>query len=390
MLLNVVTFVVLGPMVVFLAFYLFYFVLCLLSLRILKPVTIDKSVLLSSHDLPKVSMIVPVYNEARVVTKKVEDIGKTRYPASRMEAVFVDGGSTDGTADLIEKECKSMGASVRVIRQGYRKGFNAALIEGFPETTGDVICIPGAETEYHPDALRALAVHLMNQRIGAVTGRQEIRNWAEGLAPALEVSYRGLYDFIRAAESRIDSPFDLKGEISACRRNIFADLVARKSFWSKGCLDACFGFQARVAGYRTVYEPSAVYYERAASKVRDSLKQRVRRAATLIQNMMIFKDMMLNKRFGLFGMIIMPAHFLMLVVLPFFFALGAAGLLGLMILSPDRVVLVILTTIVVLAILLSPEVQAFCITQVVLVIAVLRLLTGIETQKFERLGSARD
>lgn len=358
----------------------------MLSLRLLKPATIDRNIELSSHDLPKVSMIVPVYNEARVIAKKIEDIGKTRYPASKLEAVFVDGGSTDGTDNLIERECRSINPSVRIIRQGYRKGFNAAVIEGFPETTGDVICIPGAETEYHPDALRALVAHLTDPRVGAVTGRQEIRNRAEGLAPALEVSYRSLYDFIRAAESRIDSPFDLKGEISACRRDICADLVARKSFASKGCIDACFGFQSRVAGYRTVYEPSAVYYERTASTVRDSFKQRVRRAATLIQNMMIFKDMMLSKRFGKFGMIIMPAHFLMLIVLPFFFALGAAGLLGLAIVSSNSIVFVALTTIAVLAMLLSHEVQAFCITQVVLVIAVLRLLIGIETQKFERLN----
>jgi cellulose synthase/poly-beta-1,6-N-acetylglucosamine synthase-like glycosyltransferase len=389
MLSDVLTFVVIAPIVVFLGFYFLYSVLCLLSLRLIEPVTIDRTIELASHSLPKVSLIVPVYNEAQVVAQKIEDIGKTRYPASKLEVVFVDGGSTDGTADLIERECKSISPSVRVIRQGCRNGFNLAIIEGFPETTGDVICIPGAETEYHPDALRALVTDLMDERVGAATGRQEIRNTAEGLAPALEVSYRGLYDFIRAAESRIDSPFDLKGEISACRRNICADLVARESFARKGCIDACFAFQARVAGYRTVYEPSAIYYERTASTVRDSLRQRVRRAATLIQNMMIFKDMILNKRFGTFGMIIMPAHFLMLVVLPFFFALGAAGLVGLIVFSSNSIVFVILAAIGVLATLLSRELQAFWITQAVLVIAVLRLLLGIETQKFERLGSTR-
>ena len=207
---DILTFVVLTPLALFFVFYSLYFVLCVLSLRLLKPATIDKSIELASHYLPKVSMIVPVYNEARVIAKKIEDIGKTRYPANKLEAVSVDGRSTDGTADLIERECKRISPSVRVIRQGYRKGFNAAVIEGFLETTGDVIGIPGAETEYHPDALRALAAHLIDRRTGAVTGRQEIRNWAEGLTPALEVSYRGLYDFIRAAESRIDSPFDLR------------------------------------------------------------------------------------------------------------------------------------------------------------------------------------
>jgi cellulose synthase/poly-beta-1,6-N-acetylglucosamine synthase-like glycosyltransferase len=334
-------------------------------------------------------MIIPVYNEARVISKKIEDIGKTRYPASKLEAVFVDGGSTDGTADLIERECKSISPSVRVIRQGYRKGFNAAVIEGFLETKGDIICIPGAETEYEQDALCNLVAHLLDERVGAVTGRQQIRNLADGAAPALEMSYRNLYDFIRAAESRIDSPFDLKGEISACRRSICADLVARKPFGSKGCIDACFVFEAKLAGYKTVYEPNAVYYEQVASSVRDSLKQRIRRAATLIQNMMIFKDMILNSRYGAFGVIIMPAHFLMLIVLPFFLVLGASGLFGLILFSSNSIVFVILAVIAVFATLLSHELQAFWVTQIVLVTAVLRLLIGIETQKFERLESTR-
>lgn len=366
-----------------------YFVVCVLSLRLIKPVTFEKTTQPADHDLPKVSMIIPVYNEARVISKKIEDIGKTRYPASKLEAVFVDGGSTDGTADLIERECKSISPSVRVIRQGYRKGFNAAVIEGFLETTGDIICIPGAETEYEKDAMRNLMAHLLDERVGAVTGRQQIRNLAEGAAPALEMSYRNLYDFIRAAESRIDSPFDLKGEISACRRSICADLVARKPFGTKGCIDACFVFEAKLAGYRTVYEPNAVYYEQVASSFRDSLKQRIRRAATLIQNMMIFKDMILNSRYGTFGMIIMPAHFLMLTVLPFFLVLGASGLLGLILFSSSNIVFVILATTAVLATLLSHELQAFWVTQIVLVTAVLRLLIGIETQKFERLESTR-
>ena len=389
MLRAILTIVVATCTILFVGFYFAYYLFCVASLRLNRLIAASKPGEDSTPNLPTVSMIIPVYNEAAVIVQKIGNIEKTNYPSNKLEVLFVDGGSTDGTADLIERECKSIVSSVRVLRQGSRRGFNSAIVEGFPETSGDVICIPGAETEYHPDALHLLVTHFRDQQVGVVTGRQQIKNWAAGIAPSLEMSYRNLYDFIRASESRIDTPFDLKGEISVCRRVICTDLVARPSFAAKGCIDTCLSFQARIAGYKTVYEPSAVYYEQVASSFRDSFKQRVRRAATLIQNMMIFKSMILNRRYGAFGLIIMPAHFLMLVVLPFFLVFDVVGLFGLVIVQPSNLALMALLVVAMAVTLLVRELQAFWVTQVALVVALLRMVTGIETQKFERLRSTR-
>ena len=68
--------------------------------------------------------------------------------------------------------------------------------------------------------------------------------------------------------------------------------------------------------------------------MRDSLKQTIRRGATLIQNMLIFKHLFFKTKYGKFGFIIMPAHFIMLIIMPFFFAVSATSILLILLLEP--------------------------------------------------------
>jgi cellulose synthase/poly-beta-1,6-N-acetylglucosamine synthase-like glycosyltransferase len=338
---------------------------------------------------PKVSFIVPVFNENRVLEKKIQNLQNLAYPRDRLEIVFVDGGSTDGSIETIKNAIDRVSLDIKLVEQGRRTGFNKAVVDGFNNSSGDVIFIPGAETMYAPDALKRMVQPFSDDRIGAVNGRQIIENLSEGLSPKLEHAYRHAQDFLREAEDNMDTLFDVKGEIVAGRRIICEELVGNPKFRNKGCIDACFFFQARKDGYSTVYEPSAVYYELSPRSFKASFKQRLRRAATLIQNMLIFKGMMLNRKYGLFGTLIMPAHFLMLIILPYLFLSGLISFLMLQIAYFPN--LIYLTALALGALLLSVSrtFQSFCQLQLVLITSHLKLLKGVETQKFEKIESAR-
>jgi biofilm PGA synthesis N-glycosyltransferase PgaC len=381
--LKIITFT---SVTLFIGFYLFYLAVCI---RYTKAKNVKPSTFSTSKNFPTVSIIIPTYNEAKVISRKMANLQALHYPKDKLQIVFVDGGSTDGTAELIEELAKHSGLSVTIVQQGRRKGFNNAVIEGFAKTAGEIICITGAETEYDPEALNIMIENLSDPRIGAVTGKQKIKNVEDGYSPKLEVAYRSLYDFLREAESCIDSPFDIKGEICAARRNIVAHLAKKPELSEKGCIDCCISFQAKMDGYKTVYDPEAAYYELSPKSIQDSFKQQIRRAATLIENMMAFKGMILNKKFGSFGMLIMPAHFLMLIILPFLLLMGSIGIAMIVILDLSNYLLLALVGIVLLAILVSSQIQAFVKTQIVLVIATLKFLIGVETQRFERLSSTR-
>ena len=374
-------------LIVFAGFYAAYYLICYFYKQ--KP---KEKICASSYkktELPKVTLIVPVFNENRILEKKIMNLQKLVFPKDKLEIIFVDGGSTDGSLETIKDAMKRVNLNIKLIEQGRRMGFNKAVIDGFNKSTGDIIFIPGAETMYTPDTLKYMVQPFLDERIGAVNGRQIIENLNDGLSPKLEHAYRRAQDFLREGEDNMDTLFDVKGEIVAGRRVICEKLVNKSEFRNKGCIDACFFFQARKDGYFTVYEPNAVYYELSPRSFKASFKQRHRRAATLIQNMLIFKEMMFNKEYGLFGKLIMPAHFLMLIVLPYLFFSGLISFLILQVAYFPNYIYLAMLALGAALLFFSKTFQIFCQLQLVLVASHLKMLMGVETQKFEKIESAR-
>ena len=316
-------------LLVFAGFYASYYFICYVYKS--RPKRKFGIQMTDQQELPKISLIVPVFNENKVLEKKIQNLKQLDYPKDKLEVVFVDGGSTDGSIEIIKDGIKRAGLNIILVEQGRRLGFNKAVIDGFQKSTGDIISIPGAESMYAPETLKWLVAAFSDPNVGAVNGRQVIENLSESISPKLEHAYRNIYDFLREAEDNIDTLFDVKGEIVAGRRRIVAELIDNPDFQNKGCIDACLFFQAKKDGYLSVYQPEAVYYELSPRSFKASFKQRYRRAATLIQNMFIFKNMTFNRKYGLFGTLILPAHFLMLIILPYVFIAGLVSFLVLQI-----------------------------------------------------------
>lgn len=384
--LQVIDYVFYISLLAFSGFYAAYYLICYSYKSRSKRKS--NTPLLDKIELPKVSLIVPVFNENKVLDRKIQNLQQLAYPQDKFEVIFVDGGSTDGSIETIKNAMQHVGLDITLIEQGRRMGFNKAVIDGFEKSTGDIISIPGAESMYASETLNKLVQPFSDSRIGAVNGRQVIENLGESLSPKLEHAYRNMQDFLREAEDNIDTLFDVKGEVVAGRREIIEKLVKNPDFQTKGCIDACLFFQARKDGYSTVYQPDAVYYELSPRTFKASFKQRYRRAATLIQNMLIFKDMIFNRQYGLFGTLIMPAHFLMLIILPYLFLAGLVTFLILQIAYFPSLYLVALAF-ATLLLLFSRTFQTFCQLQIVLVTSHAKMLKGVETQKFEKLESAR-
>lgn len=368
-------------------FYIFYYLVCLFYGN-----RQNKSVSIITHnpmEYHTVSFIIPVYNENTVIKKKFENLHELIYPKDKLEIIFVDGGSTDDTIKNIENCMSVYDLNIKIVKQGRRLGFNKAVIDGFNESSGDIIFIPGAETIYAPNILQKMVPYFSDSNVGAVNGRQIITNLDEGISPKHEFAYRNMQEILRAGESNLDTLFDVKGEIVAGRRIICEKLVNNPEFGNKGCIDACFFFQSRMDGYASIYEPEAIYYETSPTSITDSYKQRLRRAATLIQNMFIFKEMLFNKKYGLFGMFIMPSHFLMLTIFPYIFLFDFIMFIFLNIIQFPNLLYILILIISSFLLLLSNTLQSFIKLQIILIIANIKLLIGTETQKFERIESTR-
>lgn len=131
---------------------------------------------------PLVSVIIPARNEAGNIN---EILGRTSIPGYDVELVFVEGGSTDNTWDIITREISSaQRQNCRLIRQP-GKGKGDAVRAGFNEAAGDILIIYDADMTVPPEALSRFIEAL-------VSGKGDFINGVRLVYPMEERSMRFL------------------------------------------------------------------------------------------------------------------------------------------------------------------------------------------------------
>lgn len=267
---------------------------------------VRRAALVANGPLPTVSLIIPVSNEEGRIVRKVANTAALRYPADRLQVLFVSDGSTDRTVDLIRSEATP---AMTVIELPRRRGKAAGLNAGLEYARHDVLVFSDASIELAPDALEQIVAPFADPGVGCVSGEDRI---AESGGEALYGRYELM---LRRFESRVSSIVGASGSFYAQRRALCTP------FTEGMAPDFLSVLRTVEQGSRAISEPSAVG---SMTSVKDPRREFERKVRTLIRGLttlFAFAHLLNPFKYGLFAFVL-ASHKVMRWLAPMFL-LGA-------------------------------------------------------------------
>jgi glycosyltransferase involved in cell wall biosynthesis len=184
---------------------------------------------------PVLTVIVPVYNEARHLPAVLDRLFASPCPIKR-EWIFVDDASTDGSDAVLEELAAPRAA--RFIRRPVNGGKGTAIRDGIAAATGDFILIQDADLEYDPRDVPRLLVPLLADEADVVYGSRFRRE-----RPQVHRTAHFLINRTLTALSNILSGIYLS-DMETCYKVFRADLLKAMNLRSNR-----FGFEVESTAY---------------------------------------------------------------------------------------------------------------------------------------------
>ena len=172
------------------------------------------------EELPTTTVIVPAYNEGKQVYATLMSLADSDYPVDKLQLLAIDDGSKDDTWEWMQEAKKVLGDRVSIYQQPVNKGKRHALYRGFQVGKGEIFVTVDSDSIVSKDTLRNLvSPFVVNEKCGAVAGNiRVLNNSKKALLPKmLDVSFVLSFEFVRSAESSLESVLCTPGALAAYR-----------------------------------------------------------------------------------------------------------------------------------------------------------------------------
>jgi peptidoglycan-N-acetylglucosamine deacetylase len=261
---------------------------------------------------PKVAVLIPAYNEEKVIERTVRSVLDSDYP--NLHVIVIDDGSKDRTLEVARRAFAEEEAEGQVlILTKPNSGKADALNFGFEHLTDEEIFVGiDADTIVASDAISHLVPHFLNPKVGAMAGNAKVGNRVNLWTRWQALEYITSQNFERRALDTLGAVSVVPGAIGAWR--VSAVREAGGYHVDTVAEDADLTMALLRRGYRVEYEDQALAYTEAPTTANGLMRQRFRWSFGILQA--VYKHRGVFARKGALGWVALPNILIFQILLP--------------------------------------------------------------------------
>ncbi len=261
---------------------------------------------------PKVAVLIPSYNEEKVIERTVQGALDSDYPNLRV--IVIDDGSKDRTLEVTRRAFAGEEAAGKVLILTKANGGKAEALNYGLEHIGDAELFVGidADTIIAPDAISRMVPHFLNPNVAAIAGNAKVGNRVNLWTRWQALEYITSQNFERRALNTMGAVSVVPGAIGAWRVSTVreaggyqVDTVAE---------DADLTMALLRNGHRVEYEDLALAFTEAPTSANALMRQRFRWSFGILQAIFKHRDVVARK--GVLGWIALPNILIFQILLP--------------------------------------------------------------------------
>jgi cellulose synthase/poly-beta-1,6-N-acetylglucosamine synthase-like glycosyltransferase/spore germination protein YaaH/peptidoglycan/xylan/chitin deacetylase (PgdA/CDA1 family) len=261
---------------------------------------------------PKVAVLIPAYNEEKVIERTIRAALNSNYPNLRV--IVIDDGSKDRTLEVARKAFAAEAAAGEVLILTKPNSGKAEALNFGIEHIGDAELFVGidADTIIAPDAIARLVPHFINPKVGAMAGNAKVGNRVNLWTRWQALEYITSQNFERRALDVLGAVSVVPGAIGAWR--VSAVREAGGYHLDTVAEDADLTMALLRRGYRVEYEDMALAFTEAPTNANALMRQRFRWSFGILQA--VYKHRGVFARKGALGWVALPNIVIFQILLP--------------------------------------------------------------------------
>src|ERR1700693_657358 len=261
---------------------------------------------------PKVAVLIPAYNEEKVIERTVRAALNSNYPHLRV--IVIDDGSKDRTLELARSAFEREEAAGKVVILNKKNAGKAEALNYGIEHIEDAAIFVGiyADTIIANDAIARLVPHFINPKVGAIAGNAKVGNRVNLWTRWQALEYITSQNFERRALDVLGAVSVVPGAIGAWRVSAVREAGGYQIDTVAEDADLTMALLRR--GYRVEYEDMALAYTEAPTNANGLMRQRFRWSFGILQA--VYKHSGVFARKGALGFVALPNIVIFQILLP--------------------------------------------------------------------------